>query len=312
MSRIAAALFLLLSLTGCTRRELPPPGPTDTPEPTEATAPAGPTLPGMIEVTDSTGETLLLPRSKVLTPFAEQLDAKRVRALASGAYYDGEDWNLRWGVDVSAYQGDIDWQQVAESGVEFAFIRCGWRGYGAEGTLHEDECFRQNIEGAQAAGLEVGVYFFSQATNTPEAAEEARFTVQLLEPYDITLPVYFDWERQYADDSRTLHTSGTAMVDCCEEFSRSIETAGYTAGVYFNLDDAYYEYDLDRFAALKVWVADPNVSRPRYYYAHDMWQYSFDGKVPGIAHYVDLDVMYVPADEAAPEPQENEQLQREE
>ena len=96
--RIAAALFLLLSLTGCTRRELPPPGPMDTPEPSEATAPAGPTLPGMIEVTDSTGETLLLPRSKVLTPFAEQLDAKRVRALASGAYYDGDDWSLRGGM----------------------------------------------------------------------------------------------------------------------------------------------------------------------------------------------------------------------
>lgn len=308
MSRFAAALLLLLSLTGCARRELPPPA-ENIPVPAE---PSAPTLPGMVEVTDSTGETLLLPRSKVLTPFSEQMDAKRVRALASGAYYDGDDWNLRWGVDVSEFQGDIDWQQAADAGVEFAFIRCGWRGYGEGGSMHEDECFRQNIEGAQAAGLDVGVYFFSQATNTLEAEEEARFTVQLLEPYDITLPVYFDWERQRADDSRTLHTSGDTVVDCCEEFCRGIESAGYTAGTYFNLDEAYHEYDLDRFAGLKIWIADPNVSRPRFYYAHDMWQYSFDGKVPGINHYVDLDVLYVPADQIVTAPQENEQLQREE
>ncbi len=306
--RIAAALLLLLSLTGCTKREFPPPAAESTPVPAEPTAEP---LPSTVEVTNSAGETRLLPRSEVLTPFSEQMDAKSVHAFASNAYYDGEDWILRRGVDVSAYQGDIDWQQVADSGVEFAFIRCAWRGYGAGGTMHEDECFRRNIEGARAAGLDVGVYFFSQATNLLEAAEEARFTIQLLEPCTVTLPVYFDWERQRADDSRTRDTDGDTVVDCCLEFCRVIEAAGYTAGTYFNLDEAYDEYDLDRFAGLKIWIADPNASWPRYYYAHDMWQYSFDGKVPGISHYVDLDVLYVPADPITPAPQENEQLQRE-
>ena len=99
------------------------------------------------------------------------------------------------GVDVSAHQGEIDWQKVADSGVDFAIIRAGYRGYGQEGKLLQDENFEQNIRGALNAGLDVGVYFFSQATNVWEVEEEAQQLLKALEGYPITYPVVFDWER---------------------------------------------------------------------------------------------------------------------
>ena len=107
--------------------------------------------------------------------------------------YDG-DAPSYVGVDVSSHQGDIDWARVAAAGVEFAMIRVGCRGY-TEGGIFQDKCFVQNVEGALAAGLEVGVYFFSQAVTEAEAEEEARQVLEWIAPYDVTWPVVFDWER---------------------------------------------------------------------------------------------------------------------
>ena len=135
--------------------------------------------------------------------------------------YDG-DAPSYVGVDVSSYQGEIDWERVAEAGVDFAMVRLGFRGY-TEGGLYEDDRFRENLEGAMAAGLDVGVYFFSQAVTEEEAREEARFVLERLEGYDITYPVVFDWERQSASDSRTLETDGAAQTACAAAFCQAIE-----------------------------------------------------------------------------------------
>lgn len=279
---ILSAALLLLAAAGCTNRApepTPEPTPTATPDPHE----------GMVEVPDGNGGTIWIVESEILKPFEADRNAFAVSDTA--AVYNGTGWSLVRGIDVSDHQGEIDWQAVAASGVRFAMIRCGWRGYGG-GSLNEDSRFRENIEGAQAAGLDVGVYFFSQAVSVMEAAEEAVYTAKLLEDYELTLPVFYDWEFIGVDEARTDGMDGATLTACTVEYCRLIESEGYTPGVYTNLHNAYYYYDLDALDGLCFWFAGPG-DRPLYYYDHQFWQYSFTGTVPGIEGDVDLDVMYV-------------------
>ena len=136
------------------------------------------------------------------------------------------------GIDVSAYQGNVDWKKVKESGIEFVIVRLGYRGYGT-GKLVEDSNAHKNIQGALAAGLDVGVYFFSQAITVEEAAEEAQFVLERIGYYDITMPVVFDWE-YVNDEARTANMDRRTLTDCYLEFSRIVEEAGYTPMAYFN------------------------------------------------------------------------------
>lgn len=195
------------------------------------------------------------------------------------------------GVDVSSYQGEIDWQKVAGAGVRFAVIRAGYRGY-TEGVLHEDAYFRQNMEGALDAGLEVGVYFFSQALNEREAREEAAFLLDLIQDYEITYPVVFDWEQQSAETSRTRETDGETQTRCAIAFCRAVERAGYLPMVYFNPSKGYTELELAQLLDWPFWLAhyteDWSATGFRYDFA--MWQYTSDGQVDGITGKVDLDL----------------------
>lgn len=195
------------------------------------------------------------------------------------------------GVDVSAHQQDIDWQAVAAAGVDFAIIRVGYRGY-TEGDIHEDAYFRRNIEGALAAGLEVGVYFFSQATDIWEAMAEATFVLNRIRDYEITYPVVFDWERQMKQGSRTLDTSGETQTDCAVAFCRLIEQAGYLPMVYASPNKAYRELDLFRLTEWPFWLAHytTDCSPSGYRYHYDMWQYTGQGRVDGISTEVDLNL----------------------
>jgi GH25 family lysozyme M1 (1,4-beta-N-acetylmuramidase) len=195
------------------------------------------------------------------------------------------------GVDVSSYQGQIDWAAVAEAGVEFAVIRAGYRGY-TEGGLHEDVCFRQNMDGALSAGLEVGVYFFSQAVTEAEAEEEAQFLLELLDGYDLTYPVVFDWERQSADTSRTRDTDGQTQTACAAAFCRTIQAAGYLPMVYFSPSKGYDELDLEQLSAWPFWLAHytEGWSATTFQYHFAVWQYAKDGQVDGIEGQVDLDL----------------------
>lgn len=195
------------------------------------------------------------------------------------------------GVDVSTHQGEIDWEQVADAGVEFAMIRAGYRGY-TEGGLFEDAQFCRNMEGALAAGLSVGVYFFSQAVTEEEAREEAEFLLSLIAPYDVTYPVVFDWERQDKENSRTRETGGETMTACTIAFCEAVEAAGYLPMVYFSPSKGYTELDLKELLDWPFWLAHytPDWQFTSFRYDFAMWQYADDGQVPGIGGKVDLNI----------------------
>lgn len=196
------------------------------------------------------------------------------------------------GVDVSFYQKDVDWNRVKAAGIDFAIIRVGFRGYGPSGTISEDSCFRQNIEGALAAGLQVGVYFFSQAINVWEAREEADFVLNAIADYDVTFPVVFDWEHISTSSARTNGLPHSTLSLCAATFCDAIEQAGYTPVIYFNQDMGYLEYDLDMLKDYDFWLAEYR-NEPTFYYHFDMWQYTAKGSVPGVEGPVDLNLSFV-------------------
>lgn len=199
------------------------------------------------------------------------------------------------GIDVSVYQGDIDWEAVAQSGVEFAIIRLGYRGY-SQGAIQLDRNFEQNMRGALEAGLDVGVYFFSQATTVLEAEEEADFVLENLRGYPITFPVVFDWEFVTADQARTHEMEGEALTDCALAFCELVATAGYTPMVYFNQDIGYFYYQLDELDQYPFWLAEYD-SKPDFFYDFEIWQYTHTGTVPGIQGSVDLNLAFESGDQ---------------
>ena len=194
------------------------------------------------------------------------------------------------GIDVSVYQGDIDWEAVAQSGVEFAIIRLGYRGY-SQGAIQLDRNFEQNMRGALEAGLDVGVYFFSQAITPQEGMEEAQFVLDALADCDITYPVVFDWEFVTADQARTHEMEGEALTDCALAFCELVATAGYTPMVYFNQDIGYFYYQLDELDQYPFWLAEYD-SKPDFFYDFEIWQYTHTGTVPGIQGSVDLNLAF--------------------
>ena len=207
--------------------------------------------------------------------------------------YIGADYATRWGVDVSNYQGTIDWASLKAQGVEFAYLRIGLRGYGEAGTLYPDRSFVRYYEGAQAAGIDVGVYMFSQAATPLEAAEEALYVQQLLDGRELQLPVYYDWEPVLQEDSRTLDSSRLLLTAQARVFCELIEKSGYDAGVYMNRQQGYYRYDLKALSPYKLWIADYG-DWPDFYYRFDVWQYAADGRLDGVSEILDLNVEFVP------------------
>lgn len=196
------------------------------------------------------------------------------------------------GIDVSVYQGEIDWQKVKEAGIEFAMIRVGFRGYGSRGVIVEDTYFKQNMEGALEAGLQVGVYFFSQAINVWEAEEEASYVLDAIRNYDVTFPVVFDWEPIHSDTARTDGLSAEALTRCAGAFCDAVAQGGHTPMIYFNQNQGYLTYDLSKLKDYGFWLAEYN-DAPGFYYHFDLWQYSSKGSVPGIQGDVDLNLSFV-------------------
>lgn len=213
-------------------------------------------------------------------------DGERIR-------YTGASYATRWGVDVSNYQGSIDWQALKAQGIEFAYLRLGLRGYGEQGTLYTDRSFARYYEGAKAAGIDVGVYFFSQAVTVREAADEALFALELLNGRALDLPVYYDWEPVSADDSRTAVYDGRYLTAGAAGFCNIIERGGYTSGVYLNRQQGYYRYDLRSLAGRSLWVAD-YADYPDFYYAYDVWQYEHQARLDGVGEIVDLNLEFRP------------------
>lgn len=203
-------------------------------------------------------------------------------------------------IDVSYHQAEIDWQAVAASGIDAAIIRLGFRGYGDTGNLVEDSYFRENLKGACDAGLQVGVYFFTQAISTDEALEEADFVLNVLgsmQWYEVTCPVFIDIEEVETPDGMggrldQMHFSAAEYTEIVKAFCSVVEMGGYQAGVYANkywLEQNLYTSEFENDYA--VWLA--NYTNETYYQGnYSFWQYSKSGSVPGISTAVDRNVIY--------------------
>lgn len=194
------------------------------------------------------------------------------------------------GIDVSYYQGEIDWTQVREAGIEFAFVRIGYR-RSSDGTLGEDSMGLKNLREASAAGVKVGAYFFSQATSQEEAREEAELALEILKGVQLDLPVVYDWET-VAGSTRTDGMTRQTLSECIGVFCDTVEAAGYESMVYFNRELSRTLLDVRILKDRKVWYAmyDTYPDAPC---KPDYWQYTDKGTVPGIEGYVDLN-LYLP------------------
>ena len=212
--------------------------------------------------------------------------------------YEGRYLKLRdgvsvTGIDVSHWQKEIDWEQVKASGVEFAMIRLGYRGYEL-GALNLDSYAISNLEGAIAAGLDVGVYFFSQAVTPAEAEEEAYFVAEQLKPYQehITMPVVFDWEHVNDEKARTNEMQDPdILTDCTLEFLQVIEAAGYKPMVYFNRTQSWKYLNLEELKDYDFWLA-AYTQRMKFPYKIQMWQYTDKGSVPGVNGACDINIYF--------------------
>lgn len=191
------------------------------------------------------------------------------------------------GIDISKHNGTVDWNAVKNAGVEFVILRCGYRG-SASGVLVEDEKFRTNIKGATAAGLKVGIYFFSQAVNEMEAVEEASLTLSLIKGHKISYPVYIDVE---AANGRADGLSAAERTKVVKAFCETVRDSGYTAGVYSNKNWFAEKMDTGAFGNYRIWLAQYTES-PTYTGRYEMWQYSSRGTIPGIKGDVDLNIFY--------------------
>ena len=217
-------------------------------------------------------------------------------------------YNYELGIDISEFQGDINWTKVKNDGIKFAFIRCGGRGY-TKGTCYEDKKFGQNVKRAQAAGVKVGVYFFSQAITVAEAVEEASLTIAMCKNYNIDLPVVMDWET--GSGYRTQPLKGELFAQVIDAYCTLIKQNGYTPCVYLCTDDINNrlgKYSGQILGKYKLWYAYPyscywpasKSFRSNYYqagdtipprsFAFEYWQYSWHGKVAGIGTEVDLNI----------------------
>ena len=205
-------------------------------------------------------------------------------------YKENNQITSKFGIDVSEHQGEIDWAKVKEAGVDFAMIRVGNRTYGG-GEINLDEKLTENLENATANGIDVGVYFFSQAISTDEAVEEADALLDAIDGYDITYPVVYDWEIIYDDNARTDSVPVDTLTDCCISFCERVKSKGYTPMIYQNKRTSLLKLDLPRLQDYDFWLAEYS-DGATYYYDYDMWQYSCTGIIPGINGEVDLNLSF--------------------
>ena len=216
--------------------------------------------------------------------------------------------NIVIGIDVSYHNENIDWEKVKASGVEYVIIRAGYRAY-KSGSIGEDNCFRKYYAGAKAAGLKIGVYFFTQAITPEEAKQEAEWVIDKLESYkfQIDLPIVYDDEYYKVGEGRfwEANLNKTEKTACAEAFCKQVKNAGYDAMVYGNASWLKNEINTDQLkqAGYKVWMArynsysyrDNTSDKDKYYGGTlDYWQCSETAKVDGISGNVDLDYWYQP------------------
>lgn len=217
---------------------------------------------------------------------------ENLQILDNGRYQYMENGQVvsHMGIDVSKYQGRIDWEKVAADGVEFAFLRLGLRGY-ESGKLVEDETFQANIQGALQHGIKVGVYFFTQAVTVEEAIEEANFVLERIAPYNIECPVVFDVEKVGSSTARMNQLTPQERTDVTIAFLDTIEAAGYKPMFYHNMETALLLLEFERLQNYDRWFAYYGED---FYYPYDygVWQYSEKGSINGISGEVDMNIAF--------------------
>ena len=210
--------------------------------------------------------------------------------------YLGGEFRTRYGIDVSSFQGEIDWDAVADDDIDFAMVRVGFRGTGT-GSLNADKYYEQNIRGAMRAGLETGVYFFAQAVTVEEAIEEADYVISLLDGLDINGPVAYDWE-MHDSTYRVYGTSPEMATACAVAFCERIKDAGYTPMVYAGTYVTYLKYDQGALADYLSWYPEYKSEKsvklcPTLVYHMDYWQFSSTRAVAGINGRVDMNIQFI-------------------
>lgn len=193
------------------------------------------------------------------------------------------------GIDVSSWQGEINWEKVKKAGIDFAIIRCGFRNLSNE-EIHEDNRFAYNIQEANRVGIPVGVYFYSTARNEKEVLEEATFVLNLIKDYDIVYPVVYDFE--LFNQKRTEGVKDKRINDNAVKFLDYMRAHGYNGMLYTNLSALQKHWDLELFTGYKLWYAQ-YIDTSTYEGTYDMWQYSDRGRIDGIVGAVDLNESYI-------------------
>ncbi|MBQ1507548.1 MAG: glycoside hydrolase family 25 protein [Ruminococcus sp.] len=221
-----------------------------------------------------------------------KLDNNNFTSDADFKYYseNGKPASLE-GIDVSSYNGDIEWQKVKDSGIDFVIVRLGGRGYGDSGTLYADERAVEYLNGAKEAGLKVGAYFFSQATTNDEAREEADYAKEIIGDISLDFPLGYDWEIIKDEDARTDDVTAAQATECAAAFCEEVKQLGFKPMIYSPSRELYFKYDLSRLADYDIWYCEYS-DVPVFYYRFSIWQYSKEGVVDGIDGTVDLNICF--------------------
>ena len=206
--------------------------------------------------------------------------------------YEDNNYTTKLGIDVSEHQKNIDWSKVKDAGVEFAILRLGYRGYGKSGNIVLDKDFEQNYKNATEEGIEIGVYFFSQAISSDEIQEEAEFVLSHLQEKNITYPVVFDLEKIKDDEARTDNLTEEDITKMTLQFCNIIKENNYNPSIYANAKTFTTKMKLELFNDYIKWYADYQ-EKPLYPYDFDIWQYTESGKIDGIEGNVDLDICFI-------------------
>jgi len=230
----------------------------------------------------------------------EDIDAEKEDTETGDAREDADDTELTeiqgtegkssFGIDVSKWNKEIDWEAVKAAGVDFAIIRCAYRG-SVTGALVEDPYFYRNFEGAKKAGIKVGFYFFTQATNAVEAVEEASMALCLTGGLPLEYPIFIDTEGA-GGNGRADRLDVATRTEVCRAFCETIEAAGYRAGVYSSRNWYYNNLDVSEIDSYVIWLAEYR-EYPLYTGKYQMWQYTSDGSIDGIEGRVDFNISYL-------------------
>ncbi len=225
---------------------------------------------------------------------ASEYSSKNIYYEKKYPVYSDEKFCSVPGIDVSVFQGEIDWEKVKNSGIKFAMIKIGYSGSDT-GRIFKDANYRKNLDGAKSVGIKVGVYFFSQATTTGEAVEEAKYVIRNIRGKDIEYPVAFDME--HVENSRIKNLTARQRTEITDAFCGVIKKNGFAPMVYGNPSWLTNSLEMTYLTAYDTWLAH-YAKWPGYAYKYKMWQFTEKGRIPGISKRVDINLMFTPKRQA--------------